>query len=122
MDRFLKSLSLGSVLCLVLFLGCTGESLLSPDKEAAVRTPSSSTATGSAWSQANDQACWGQATKVFAQMGEMGEHASQQPTPRLGLRNLARALYEEGVIPDDSLQALGAFVASAYGLSIDACM
>ena len=38
---------------------------------------------------ADNNACWGQATAVFAQMGEMGEHASQQPTPKLGLRNLA---------------------------------
>ncbi|HSG80708.1 MAG TPA: hypothetical protein VLC48_00545 [Gemmatimonadota bacterium] len=67
-------------------------------------------------------ACWGQATKVFAQMGEMGAHASQQPTPRLGLRNLARALYDQGVIADDSMEALGAFMAAALGLSIDACM
>ena len=34
------------------------------------------------------QSCWGQATKVFAQMGEMGEHASEQGNPRIGLRNL----------------------------------
>lgn len=70
----------------------------------------------------SDQACWGQATKVFAKMGEMGEHARQQSTPRLGLRNLARALYRDGVIADDSMQALGAFVAAELGLSIDACM
>jgi hypothetical protein len=69
----------------------------------------------------DDAACWGQATKVFAQTGEMGQHASQQPTPRLGLRNLARVLFEQGVIPEDSMQALGAFVASALDLSIDAC-
>jgi hypothetical protein len=37
-------------------------------------------------------ACWGQATKVFAQLGEVGTHASQQGTPRLGLARLARAL------------------------------
>ncbi|MCZ7543484.1 MAG: hypothetical protein M5R40_08075 [Anaerolineae bacterium] len=67
-------------------------------------------------------ACWGQATRVFAQMGEMGEHASTQPTPRLGLRNLARALAADGIIPDDSMQALGAFVAAELGLSIDACL
>lgn len=66
-------------------------------------------------------ACWGQATKVFAQMGDMGPHASQQPTPRLGLHNLAVALYDAGVIPDDSMGALGAFVADELGLSIDAC-
>ncbi len=70
---------------------------------------------------ANEASCWGQATKVFAQMGEMGEHASQQDNPRLGLRNLARALYEQGVIEDDTLQALGAFVADELGLSIEAC-
>ena len=68
------------------------------------------------------QACWGQASKVFAQTGAMGEHSSQQPSPRLGLRNLARALYEAGVIPDDSMYSLGVFVSSELGLSIDACM
>ncbi len=68
------------------------------------------------------KACWGQATKVFAATGEMGAHSSQQATPRAGLRNLARALHEAGVIADDSMEALGAFVASALGLSIEACM
>lgn len=71
---------------------------------------------------ANNNACWGQATAVFAQMGEMGEHSSQQPTPRLGLHNLAVALADAGVIPDDSMQSLGAFVASELGLTIDACI
>lgn len=66
--------------------------------------------------------CWGQATKVFAQMGEMGQHAAEQPTPRSGLKNLAEALYDAGVIPAPTLQALGAFVAADLGLSIDACM
>ena len=74
-----------------------------------------------ATAQAVDDNCWGQATAVFAQTGEMGQHASEQPTPRLGLRNLARALADAGEIPDDSMQALGAFVASELGLSIDAC-
>lgn len=68
------------------------------------------------------KACWGQATAVFAQTGIMGEHASQQPTPRLGLRNLARALAEQGVIPDDSMQALGEFVVADLGLDVSACM
>lgn len=67
------------------------------------------------------KSCWGQATKVFAQTGTMGEHASQQPTPRVGLRNLARALHDAGVIDDDTMQALGAFVAGELGLSIEAC-
>jgi hypothetical protein len=70
----------------------------------------------------SDNSCWGQATAVFAGMGEMGEHSSQQATPRVGLRNLARALYDGGVIADDSMQALGVFVATTLELNIDACM
>ena len=68
------------------------------------------------------QACWGQATKVFAQTGAMGEHASRQPSPRLGLRNLARALDDAGIIPGDSMYSLGVFVAAELGLTIDACL
>lgn len=68
-----------------------------------------------------DASCWGQASKVFAQMGVMGEHSSSFETPRLGLRNLARTLADGGVIEDDSMQALGAFVAESLDLSIDAC-
>ena len=69
-----------------------------------------------------DQACWGQATKVFAATGQLGQHASSEPTPRLGLANLAQALFAQGVIPAPTMQALGAFVAAQLGLSIDACM
>ena len=50
----------------------------------------------------------------------MGEHASDQGDPRLGLRNLARALHEVGVLENDSMQALGASVAAELGLSIEA--
>jgi hypothetical protein len=67
------------------------------------------------------QSCWGQASAAFAQMGAMGEHSSSFETPRLGLRNLARALYEQGLIPDDSMQALGVFVVDELGLSVEAC-
>jgi hypothetical protein len=70
----------------------------------------------------DSQACWGQATKVFAATGELGQHASSQPTPREGLANLARSLFDQGVIPAPTMQALGAFVAGQLGLSIDACM
>jgi hypothetical protein len=69
----------------------------------------------------SDEACWGQASAVFAQTGEMGEHASQEETPRLGLRNLARELADAGIIPDNSMQSLGTFVADSLGLSIQAC-
>jgi hypothetical protein len=76
----------------------------------------------SAQAAPSNNACWGQATQVFARTGIMGEHASQQPTLRLGLRNLARELYEQGVLDNDTMQALGAFVAQELGLRIDACM
>jgi hypothetical protein len=70
----------------------------------------------------NSNACWGQATRVFAATGELGQHASSEPTPRLGLANLARGLFSEGVIPAPTMQALGAFVTAQLGLSIDACV
>jgi hypothetical protein len=70
----------------------------------------------------NDQACWGQATRVFAATGQLGQHASSEPTPREGLANLAQSLFDQGVIPAPTLQALGAFVAAQLGLSIAACM
>jgi hypothetical protein len=72
----------------------------------------------------SENACWGQATKAYVdtEVGIMGKHASEFPTPRLGLRNLARYLYHElEVLDDDSMQALGAFVAAAEGLEVDAC-
>jgi hypothetical protein len=71
----------------------------------------------------NNNACWGQASAVFAQMGEMGEHSSSFESPRLGLRNLARFLYESGEygLEDDSMASLGWFVATELELSIDAC-
>ena len=70
----------------------------------------------------NEHACWGEATQALARLGEMGYHASQQSNPRLGLHNVARLLYDLGLLPDDSLQALGAFLSSALGLSIDSCL
>jgi len=72
--------------------------------------------------EADDSACWGQASAVFGAAGEMGAHASQQEEPRYGLRNLARELAEIGVLPDDSLQSLGEYlVAIDPDLSVEAC-
>lgn len=65
-----------------------------------------------------DSACWGQASAVFARMGEMGEHSSSFDTPRYGLANLARLLLGE----DATIQDLGAVVAADLGLTIEACM
>lgn len=95
--------------------GCSDGNVLAPE---AVRAPE----LASFQATANERACWGQASRVFTQMGLMGEHASSFDTPRLGLRNLARALYEQGIIEDDTMQALGAFVAEELGLSTAACM
>ncbi len=69
----------------------------------------------------NESSCWGQASQAFARDGLMGEHASSFETPRLGLRNLARALHDQGVLDDDSMQSLGAFVADELGYEIEAC-
>lgn len=71
---------------------------------------------------ADDNACWGQASAAYARLGYMGEHASQQTSPRVGLKNLARSLYEIGAIEEPTMEALGRFVAEEEGLSIDACM
>jgi hypothetical protein len=71
--------------------------------------------------EANDNACWGQASAAFARTGIMGEHASEQTVPRVGLANLARSLYELEIIEEPTIQALGQFVAEAEGLEIEAC-
>lgn len=110
--RSLLGLSLAS---LVTVVACSSPPPLAP-------SPTATQMMNNERQAPNDNACWGQATRVFAQTGEMGAHASAQETPRVGLRNLARALYEAGVIDEDTLQALGAFVAAELGLSIDACM
>jgi hypothetical protein len=120
MNRFNLCLMAGVLLAGA--TGCSDEGVLNPADEPELTAAAAPSFAQVVNSQGDDQACWGQATRVFAAMGVMGEHASQYETPRLGLRNLARALYEIGAIADDSMQALGAFVATAEQLSIDACM
>jgi hypothetical protein len=97
------------------FAGCSGPDVLAPGTSADALQPSLQRGP-------SEQSCWGQASRVFAQMGEMGEHSSSFDTPRLGLRNLARALHEQGILEDDTMQALSAFVAEELGLDIEACM
>ncbi len=79
-------------------------------------------------------ACWGQASAVFAQIeaGNMGVHSSdveQFNNPgRLGLYNLAVFLVDSGVIEleegeEPSLQVLGAWLVEMDPtLTVDACM
>jgi len=114
----MKWIALVFVLTIVGSLGGVGE----PPVEVAFADEPLTVSENILAAKADGNACWGQATRVFAQMGAMGEHASQQPTPRLGLRNLARLLFEAGIIADDTMQALGQFVAAELGLSIEACM
>lgn len=71
--------------------------------------------------------CWGQAVRALVALQRelgtnFGAHTSAQDTPREGLGNVARALYEQGLIPEPTIQALGAFLSSQLGLSIDACL
>ena len=113
MKRSFSTLTTAFIFALISLTGCTADGLLSEDPAGAEIAASS---------EANDKACWGQASAVFAQMGEMGIHSSEQSEPRAGLANLARLLYELEMIEDDTMQALGAFVAEGYGLEIDACM
>ena len=117
MSRYFNHLSLGrrGVIVAALAVAALGSG-------AVAAAPAASAAPLTASAAPNDHACWGQATKVFAATGELGQHASSEPTPRLGLANLARALFAQGVIPAPTMQALGAFVTAQLGLSIDACM
>lgn len=116
-----KTLSLLAA-CSLFTLGCTASDPVAPSETADLAATEVMSASAPASVAANRSACWGQASAVFARTGAMGEHASQQPTPRVGLRNLARDLYDAGIIADDTMASLGAFVADALGLSIDACV
>lgn len=105
---------------LVLFAaaGCGQTGLTAPVADEAVAVGG----LGFSQAAAPKASCWGQASAVFAQMGEMGPHSSQQSNPRAGLRNLARLLADAGIIPDDTMSSLGVFVANELGLTIAACM
>ena len=110
----------------VLVAACSQPGSFSPTSPSASVSPvTTAVINGSragALGSRSDQACWGEATQALAQLGEMGYHASQQSNPRLGLRNVARLLYDLGLLADDSLQSLGAFLSSALGLNIDSCL
>ena len=48
-----------------------------------------------AFAEGSNGACWGSETQEFAQTGTLGEHASQQDTPRTGLGNLQQS-FDDG--------------------------
>ena len=56
--------------------------------------------------------CWGVVTSQFARVDSgIGEHSSSQTNPRLGLGNVARALFEAGLIDDPHVSNLGSLLA-----------
>lgn len=56
--------------------------------------------------------CWGVVTSQFARADRgIGEHSSSQTSPRLGLGNVARALFDLGLISDPHVSDLGALLA-----------
>lgn len=112
MNRIKRTLIASLFFSMFLLIGCTADSMVATNEAEG---PSIESA-------ANENACWGQASAAFAQAGEMGYHSSNQSNPRLGLANLADLLFEAGIIEEGSMQALGAFVADAWGVTIDACL
>ena len=105
----------------VLVAGCAQGSI-NPVSPSTLMSSTAASTSLDALSARSDRACWGEATEALARLGQMGYHASHQDNPRLGLANVARLLYDLGVLPDDSIQALGAFLSSALGLSIESCL
>jgi hypothetical protein len=56
--------------------------------------------------------CWGVVTSQFARADRgIGEHSSSQTNPRLGLGNVAKALFDQGLISDPHVSDLGALLA-----------
>jgi len=56
--------------------------------------------------------CWGVVSAQLAHVeGGIGEHASSQPSPRLGLGNVARLFYDLGLIESPHVSDLGSLLA-----------
>jgi hypothetical protein len=53
--------------------------------------------------------------------GDVGSHASAQGTPRLGLYNVAQALFDLGLIEEPTVWDLGSGLASLDGLDATYC-
>src|SRR5438309_9608944 len=64
-------------------------------------------------SQTGTNNCWGVVSAQLAHVeGGLGDHTSSQSNPGLGLGNVARLFYEQGLIDAPTLSALGSFLAS----------
>ena len=111
--RIHQALSALAIILSLALVGCSDSSIVDGLADQRVEETVAKTS--------QKYACWGQASAVYAKMGLMGEHSSQQEEPRIGLANLARYLFELGIIAEPTMQALGAFFATELGLSIEAC-
>jgi hypothetical protein len=66
--------------------------------------------------------CWGTVTSQRAStFHDVGQHSSSQSSPRLGLGNVARALYDAGLTSGPHVSDLGSFLASVDGLDETSC-
>lgn len=66
--------------------------------------------------------CWGVVSSQLASTEHsMGEHASSQGEPRLGLGNLARMLYELGITSGPHVSDMGSFLATVDGVEATQC-
>jgi len=66
--------------------------------------------------------CWGVVTAQRATTeGDIGAHASSQDTPRAGLGNVARLLFDLGISSGPHVSDLGTALASLDGLDATSC-
>lgn len=66
--------------------------------------------------------CWGVVTSQRAVAeGDIGQHAAAQETPRAGLGNVARLLYDLGISNGPHVSDLGSALASLDGLDSTFC-
>jgi hypothetical protein len=66
--------------------------------------------------------CWGVVTSQRAvSEGDIGAHSSSQDSPRLGLGNVARLLYDLGLTSGPHVCDLGSGLATLDGLDSTSC-
>jgi opacity protein-like surface antigen len=66
--------------------------------------------------------CWGVVSAQRAtSTGDIGEHASAQSTPRLGLGNTARLLHDLGLTGGPHVSDLGSTLAELDGIDATSC-